>query len=96
MGYSFIWKANASPWLVSPKGARIDLEVHGGIPFLRMDATNEIAMVARIVSPSALISDGQLWQGKSTLVLQRTRSDADRAGAQAQLSRVQPLARALG
>ena len=49
MGYSFIWIANTSPWLVSPDGDRIDLDVHGNIPFLRIGDASEEAMVAKAV-----------------------------------------------
>ena len=48
-GYSFIWVANTKPWLVSPDGSRIDLEVHGNIPFLRVGDLPEHAMVARAI-----------------------------------------------
>ena len=48
-GYSFIWVANTKPWLVSPDGTRIDLEVHGNIPFLRVGDIPEHAMVARAI-----------------------------------------------
>ena len=34
MGYSFVSVAKTAPWLISPDGHRIDLEVHGNIPFL--------------------------------------------------------------
>ena len=47
MGYSFVWIANTPPWLVSPDGCRIDLEVHGNIPFLRIGDAIEEAMVAK-------------------------------------------------
>ena len=49
MGYSFVWIANTPPWLVSPDGHRIDLEVHGNIPFLRVGDQAEQAMVAKSV-----------------------------------------------
>ena len=50
MGYSFIWVAKTSPWLIAPDGHRIDLEVHGNIPFLRIGDGASEAMVAQAVS----------------------------------------------
>ena len=50
MGYSFIWVTKTAPWLISPDGHRIDLEVHGNIPFLRVGDGASEAMVARAVS----------------------------------------------
>jgi hypothetical protein len=49
MGYSFVWIANTPPWLVSPDGRRIDMEVHGNIPFLRVGDQAEETMVAKSV-----------------------------------------------
>ena len=49
MGYSFLWIAKTTPWLVAPDGHRIDLEVHGNIPFLRVGNHAEQAMVAKSV-----------------------------------------------
>ena len=49
MGYSFVWIAKTTPWLVAPDGHRIDLEVHGNIPFLRVGNHAEQAMVAKSV-----------------------------------------------
>ena len=49
MNYSFVWIANTLPWLVSPDGDPIDLEVHGNIPFLRIGNASEEAMVAQAV-----------------------------------------------
>jgi len=50
MGYSFVWVAKAAPWLMSPDGHRIDLEVHGNIPFLRVGEGDTEAMVAQSIS----------------------------------------------
>ena len=47
MGYSFVWIANTSPWLVSPDGDRIDLEVHGNIPSLTIGEVAEAVLVAK-------------------------------------------------
>ena len=46
MGYSFVWIAKTPPWLISPDGHRIDLEVHGNIPFLRVGNVSSAALVA--------------------------------------------------
>ena len=50
MGYSFVWVAKTAPWLISPDGHRIDLEVHGNIPFLRVGEGDTEAMVAQSIS----------------------------------------------
>ena len=49
MGYTFVWIAGAAPWLVSPCGRRLDLEVHGNIPFLPVGEAAEEAMEAKAV-----------------------------------------------
>ena len=49
MGYSFVWVAKTSPWLISPDGHRIDLKVHGNIPFLRVGNVTAAAMIAQTV-----------------------------------------------
>ena len=49
MNYSFVWIANTPPLLVSPDGDRLDLEVHGNIPFLRVGEVADAVLVAKAV-----------------------------------------------
>ena len=44
MGYSVVWIAKTNPWLIAPDGHRIDLEVHGNIPFLRVGNVSAAAL----------------------------------------------------
>ncbi len=44
-----MWVAKTPPWLISPDGHRIDLEVHGNLPFLRVGDVAAVAMVAQVV-----------------------------------------------
>ena len=66
MGYSFVWIAKTTPWLVAPDGHRIDLEVHGNIPFLRVDNHAEQAMVAKSVPYRA--SHQYKWIPRKTMM----------------------------
>ena len=51
MGYSFVWLANSNPYLLSPSGARIDLQVHGHIPYLQVGHPSMRAMAAILALP---------------------------------------------
>ena len=57
MGYSFVWLAKSNPYLLSPSGTRIELQVHGHTPYLQVGhpslrATAAILTLPKPVCPS--------------------------------------------
>ena len=51
MGYSFVWSAKSNPYLSSPSGTRIELQVHGHIPYLQVGHPSMRAMAAVLTLP---------------------------------------------
>ncbi len=57
LGYSFVWIRNSMPMLIAPDGARIELDVQGNVPILRVGGADPLPMVCAAVPRPIPASD---------------------------------------
>ena len=68
---AIVWIAKTNPWLISPDGHRIDLEVHGNIPFLRVGSVSAAAvsnMAPKCLSTPDKPTEKEEWKVQPALV----------------------------